>query len=606
MKKLSLALLIGSSLFAQSAMSAEHNRTLSYLTSWGLTSDAAAQLNNAKVDTYLLSFGGWDAEGKISSSDKLLDIPEYNAWYLDTPYLTWTQAKLAHPEKKMLVAFGGETYEAMWSHLANDTNREKIAQGLVRLLKTGFPVYKKNLKPEEMVGECLSHSWDGKVCDMSHFQKAGTVYLDGIDFDFEKAARLTPQENDNLLKLAQRVRQLLGPDSKKLLSLTTYHVGADPEACINASVTQDCSFIEDKRSSHHGEVLPLLTGGKDVFDFFNVMTYDAGPNFQYKIAMANYARAVGNPAKILLGNTINSQWGPDGRYVESREKNIERAAWQAANHYGGFFVWTLGSNNQQLSFGDQVDYINQMHQAAQNAQGDIDNQRPTAIVKYPDEITGATHVVLDGSASTDPENANLQFSWEQISGPHVVLHNKNQPQASFDVGATQKDVLLGFKLTVNDGEQDSVPVTFTIKHKAEVNNGGDNETPDNGNPDNGNPDNGNPDNGNPDNGNPDNGNPDNGNPDNGAHDAWQSSKTYFGGEVVSWKGKQYKAKWWTQNNEPGASDVWQSMSQEIGGEWNAGNVYHGGDEVKYQGKNWVAKWWTKGDKPGHSDVWQAR
>ncbi|OON41359.1 hypothetical protein BTJ39_05195 [Izhakiella australiensis] len=101
--------------------------------------------------------------------------------------------------------------------------------------------------------------------------------------------------------------------------------------------------------------------------------------------------------------------------------------------------------------------------------------------------------------------------------------------------------------------------------------------------------------------------PDNGGPDNGGdHSQWSSQTIYHGGEVVSWKGKQYKAKWWTQNNEPGASDVWQSMSQDVSGEWNAGNVYLGGDEVKYQGKSWVAKWWTKGDKPDSSDVWRLK
>ncbi|HFK7187213.1 TPA: glycosyl hydrolase family 18 protein, partial [Serratia odorifera] len=468
MKKLSLALFVTSALLSQSAFSAETNRTLSYLTSWGQFDDAVAQLEKSKVDTFLLSFGGWDQEGNIFSSDKIIDVPEYNAWYQVPTYMTWTQTKLSHPEKKMMVAFGGETYESMWSHLDNAASREKIAQGLVKLLKTGFPVYKKNLKPQEMEGECLSYSWDGKTCDMSHYQKAGTVYLDGIDFDYEKVARLTPAENDNLLELAQRVRQLLGPKSNKLLSLTTYHVGADPESCMDPSVTKDCSFVEDKRSSHHGEVLPLLKKGKDTFDFFNVMTYDAGKNFKYDVAMANYARAVGDASKILLGNTINSQWGPDGRYVEDREKNIERAAWQAKNNYGGFFVWTLGHTTQQLSFSDQVEYINAMQHAAENANGEITNKKPSAVVKYPQEVIGAANVILNGADSVDPEGAPLTFKWEQISGPHVTLLGTNQSQVSFTLNSTDKDVDLGFRLTVNDGEQDSAPFEFTIKHKAET------------------------------------------------------------------------------------------------------------------------------------------
>ncbi len=90
------------------------------------------------------------------------------------------------------------------------------------------------------------------------------------------------------------------------------------------------------------------------------MAYDAGENFRYDVAMANYAEHVGDPSKIILGATINSQWGPNGRFVETRANNIERARWQKQNGYGGFFIWTLGSNTESLSMAEQVDYFNQM------------------------------------------------------------------------------------------------------------------------------------------------------------------------------------------------------------------------------------------------------
>ncbi|HCM9596291.1 glycosyl hydrolase family 18 protein [Enterobacter bugandensis] len=365
MKKLTLSLLIGSALMAQSAFAAQAPRAVTYLTSWGVPVESAEDMKEVKADTFLLSFGGWDASGKLSSSDNIVAVPQYDPWYINAPaYVVWSQLKLAHPEKKMMLALGGETYSAMWSYLNNAQTRETLAQNLVNLLNTNFPVYKKNLKPEEMVGECLSADWQGK-CNMANYQKAGTVQLDGIDFDFEKPDRVTPEENANLLDLAERVRSKLNASgSKKLLSLTTYHVGADPENCTNSAVTENCSFVEAARSSHHGEVLPLLTQGKNVFDFFNVMAYDAGPRFKYDVAMANYARAVGDKSKIVLGQTINSQWGPEGRFVENRQNNVNRAGWQAENGYGGFFIWTLGSNDQQLSIPQQVDYFNEMKERA--------------------------------------------------------------------------------------------------------------------------------------------------------------------------------------------------------------------------------------------------
>ena len=41
--------------------------------------------------------------------------------------------------------------------------------------------------------------------------------------------------------------------------------------------------------------------------------------------------------------------------------------------------------------------------------------------------------------------------------------------------------------------------------------------------------------------------------------------------------------------------------------WVAGNIYSGGDQISSNGHNWEAKWWTQGDEPGATDkygVWK--
>lgn len=38
--------------------------------------------------------------------------------------------------------------------------------------------------------------------------------------------------------------------------------------------------------------------------------------------------------------------------------------------------------------------------------------------------------------------------------------------------------------------------------------------------------------------------------------AWNSSAVYTGGGTASYNGRNYTAKWWTQNETPGSSDVW--------------------------------------------------
>ena len=42
-------------------------------------------------------------------------------------------------------------------------------------------------------------------------------------------------------------------------------------------------------------------------------------------------------------------------------------------------------------------------------------------------------------------------------------------------------------------------------------------------------------------------------------EAWDSTEIYNGGDTVSYRGRKYKAKWWTQGEKPGSSDVWEDL-----------------------------------------------
>ncbi|MFB7915299.1 glycoside hydrolase family 19 protein [Streptomyces sp. NPDC056061] len=37
--------------------------------------------------------------------------------------------------------------------------------------------------------------------------------------------------------------------------------------------------------------------------------------------------------------------------------------------------------------------------------------------------------------------------------------------------------------------------------------------------------------------------------------------------------------------------------------WSSSSVYTGGNSASYNGHNWTAKWWTQNETPGSSDVW---
>ncbi|MGQ4268792.1 glycoside hydrolase family 19 protein [Nocardiopsis changdeensis] len=46
---------------------------------------------------------------------------------------------------------------------------------------------------------------------------------------------------------------------------------------------------------------------------------------------------------------------------------------------------------------------------------------------------------------------------------------------------------------------------------------------------------------------------------------WSASAVYTGGKTASYEGRNYTAKWWTQNERPGTADVWADQGPCTGG-----------------------------------------
>ena len=85
--------------------------------------------------------------------------------------------------------------------------------------------------------------------------------------------------------------------------------------------------------------------------------------------------------------------------------------------------------------------------------------------------------------------------------------------------------------------------------------------------------------------------------------AWDASKIYNNGDTVSFDHLVWKAKYWTQGNQPGFGvDAWELVSN-VKMNWRSDMVYNGGETTTYEGNVYRAKWWTSGDNPANSDVW---
>src|SRR6185503_3088993 len=87
-------------------------------------------------------------------------------------------------------------------------------------------------------------------------------------------------------------------------------------------------------------------------------------------------------------------------------------------------------------------------------------------------LTGGP-VTLDGSASTDPNPADiLSYAWRQTAGPPVTIQNANTVRPQF-TPALAGDYT--FELTVSDGrlsDTDSVKITVQLRNRAPVANDG--------------------------------------------------------------------------------------------------------------------------------------
>jgi predicted chitinase len=91
---------------------------------------------------------------------------------------------------------------------------------------------------------------------------------------------------------------------------------------------------------------------------------------------------------------------------------------------------------------------------------------------------------------------------------------------------------------------------------------------------------------------------------------WSSSAVYVGGNVASYNGHNWSAKWWTQGETPGTVDVWADQGT-CGGtttppgtscsypNWVAGQSYVVGNIVKYTNGQYYR---AKNDNPGYDPV----
>jgi subtilisin family serine protease len=92
------------------------------------------------------------------------------------------------------------------------------------------------------------------------------------------------------------------------------------------------------------------------------------------------------------------------------------------------------------------------------------NQPPIADAGLDQTVDEGSLVTLNGTASSDPDDDTLTFSWVQIAGPNATLSDATSPTPSFTaLEVDSAGAVLTFELTIDDGNggtaTDSVDIT---------------------------------------------------------------------------------------------------------------------------------------------------
>lgn len=148
-------------------------------------------------------------------------------------------------------------------------------------------------------------------------------------------------------------------------------------------------------------------------------------------------------------------------------------------------------------------------------------QPPVAVISGKTEANAGDKIVLDASASSDPQGNALSFAWE--ASPRLDF-DFDGARISFTAPELQSDTRYRFTLTLSNGKQSSTR-THEVLIKGKAANAS-------------------------------------------CKPEWTLRGTYVGNDVVQWKGRQYQARWWTSGAEPGlasttgpdgAGKVWRDL-----------------------------------------------
>jgi len=222
---------------------------------------------------------------------------------------------------------------------------------------------------------------------------------------------------------------------------------------------------------------PIGTSGQGSFSWNVPQNLQVAANYQIKISHTVIAGCTGtsdSPFSIAKALAAVSA-GPDQKVAEAETVKLSGANSGGFDKQKATFSWTqldgpqtrlsrrttleprltapeMGTEDASLMF--LLTIIGEDGSQAQDScivNVSETNVPPTAAAGPTQTVAGGSLVVLDGSASFDPDDGILSYSWKQIAGTQVTLSKPTREQTTFTTPVLDidGDVLL-FELIVTD------------------------------------------------------------------------------------------------------------------------------------------------------------
>ena len=270
----------------------------------------------------------------------------------------------------------------------------------------------------------------GTVGPMSDPSEEVVVYLKGTASDTDGDGMPNTWELNHGLNPFDPSDASQDSDTDGLTNAQEYQYGTDPRLADT-----DHDGVSDREEIARG-MNPLSPED-------NMPVADAGPD---QTLTPTVVTLDGSASRDPNGLPLSFSWSQsDGKRVNLSNASAVRPTF-LAKKTGDYVFELIVSNGRAASAPDKVT----IH---------ITNVRPTADAGALQTVTVGTQVVLDGSASSDPNEDPLSFSWSQARGRRVALQGAGSAKASF---VPSESGTYEFQLVVSDGELESPPARVFV------------------------------------------------------------------------------------------------------------------------------------------------